>query len=208
MDCSSSGFPVLHYPGVCSNSCPRNWWGYLTTASSVIPFFSCLQSFPASGSFKCVTSVSGGQRIEASASASVIPKNIQGWCTLGLTGLISLLSSGLLRVLQHHNLKASRLQHSAFLMVQLLHPYMKTIALTVQTFVSQVMSLLFNMLFRFVIDFLPKSKCSFIAWLELPSTVILEPKKMKSVNFHFSPIYLPWSDGTWCHDLWFLNVEF
>ena len=117
--------------------------------------FSASGSFPMSQVF-----TSDGQRIGASASASVLPMNIQGWRTLGLTGLISLLSNRLLRVLQHHNLKASRLQHSAFLMVWLLHPYMttgKTIALTVQTFVSQVMSPLFNTLFRFVMDFLEAS---------------------------------------------------
>ena len=81
-------------PGVCSNSCPLNWWCYLTIASSVIPFSCCLQSFPASG---CVTPfqmcqlfLSGGQRIKASASASVLPMNIQVWFPLGLTGWISL----------------------------------------------------------------------------------------------------------------------
>ena len=81
---------------------------------------------------------------------------------------------------QHHSSKASILQHSAFFIVQLSHPYMttgKTIALTRQTFVGKVMSLLFNMLSRLVIAFLPRSKCLLISWLQSPSAVILEPKK-------------------------------
>ena len=84
---------------------------------------------------------------------------------------------------QHHSSKASILRCSAFFIVQLSHPYMttrKTIALTRQTFVDKVMSLLFNMLSRLVITFLPRSKCLLISWLQSPSTVILEPKKIKS----------------------------
>ena len=83
-------------------------------------------------------------------------------------------------LLQHHNSKASVLQHSTFFIVQLSHPYMttgKTIALTRQTFVGKVMSLLFNMLSMLVITFLPRSKCLLISWLQSPSAVILEPKK-------------------------------
>ena len=86
-------------------------------------------------------------------------------------------------LLQHHSSKASILQHSAFFMVLLLHPYMttgKTIALTRWTFVGKVMSLLFNMLSRLVIAFLPGRKCLLISWLKSPSIVILEPKKIKS----------------------------
>ena len=88
-------------------------------------------------------------------------------------------------LLQHHSSKASILWHSAFFMVQLSQSYMttgKTIALTRQTFVSKVMSLLFNMLSRLVITFLPRSKCLVISWLQLPSAVILEPKKIQSVT--------------------------
>ena len=85
-------------------------------------------------------------------------------------------------LLQHHSSKASILQHSALFIVQLSHPYMttgKTIALTRQTFVDKVMSLLFNMLSRLVITFLPRSKCLIISWLQSPSVVILEPPKVK-----------------------------
>ena len=114
-------------------------------------------------------------------------------------------------LLQHHSLKALILQRSAFFMVQLSHPYMttgKTIALTRQTFVGKVMSLLFNMLSRFAIAFLPRGKNLLISWLQSPSAVILEPKKRKVCHcFHSFPIYLPWSDPR-CHDLSFLNVEF
>ena len=99
---------------------------------------------------------------------------------------------------------------SAFFMFQLSHPYMttgKTIALTRHTFVGKIMSLLFNMLSSLVITFLPRSKQLLISWLQSPSAVILEAPKIK-VCFHCFPIYLPWSDGTGCHDLSFLNVEF
>ena len=88
-------------------------------------------------------------------------------------------------LLQHHTSKASILQHSAFFMVQLSHPYMttgKTIALTRWTFVGKVISLLFNMLSRLVIAFLPRSKRLLISWLWSPSAVILEPPKIKSVT--------------------------
>ena len=87
-------------------------------------------------------------------------------------------------LLQHQSLKASMFRHSAFFMVHLSYPYMttgKTIALTRKTFVGKVISLLFNTLFRFVIAFIPRSKCLLILWLQSPSSVILEPKKMKSV---------------------------
>ena len=114
-------------------------------------------------------------------------------------------------LLQHHSSKASILLCPAFFMAQLSHPYMttgKTIALTKRTFVDKVMSLFFSLLSRLVITFLLKSKCLLISWLQSPSAVILEPKKTKvSHCFHCFPIYLPWSDGTRCPDLNFLNVE-
>ena len=97
-------------------------------------------------------------------------------------------------LLQYHSSKASILRCSAFFTVQLSRPYMttgKTLALTRWTFVGRVMSLLFNMLSRLVITFLPRSKCLLISWLQSPSAVILEPPKIKSVSFHFFPIYLP-----------------
>ena len=104
-------------------------------------------------------------------------------------------------LLQHHSLKASILQCSAFFMVQLSHPYMtigKTIALTIQIFVGKIMALLFNMLSRLVIAFLARSKHLLISWLQSPSAVILEPKGGKKIchYFHFFPFYLPWNVGT------------
>ena len=140
--------------GVYSSSCPLSWWCHLTISSSVIPFSSCPQSFPASGSFQMSQLfASGGQSIGVSASTSVLPMNTQDWSPLGWTDWISLQSKGLKSLLQHHSSKASILQCSAFFMIQLSHPFMtiaKTIALTIQTFVGKVMSLLFNMLSRFV----------------------------------------------------------
>ena len=97
-------------------------------------------------------------------------------------------------LLQHHSSKASVLWHSAFLIVQLSHPYMtteKTIALTKWTFVGKVMSLLSNMLPRPVITFLPRSKHLLISWFQLPSAVILEPIKIVSQCFHCFPVYFP-----------------
>ena len=110
-------------------------------------------------------------------------------------------------LLQHHSSKASVLWHSTFFTVKLSHPYMttgKTIALTRWTFVGKVMSLLFNMLSRLIIAFLPRSERLLISWLQSPSAVILEPRKIKSATV--SSI-IAVSDGTRCHDLSFLNAE-
>ena len=110
-------------PGVCSNSCPSSQWCHPTISSSATPFFSCLQSFPVSGSsLMSQRFSSGGQSIRASASASVLPVNIQGWFPLGLTGLISLQSKGLSRVFS----KTTAWKHQffgpqPFLMAQLIH---------------------------------------------------------------------------------------
>ena len=166
----------LPTPGVYSNSCPLSQWCHPIISSSVVPFSSCPQSFPASGSFQMSQLfASGAQSIGVSASASVFPVNTQDWSPLGWTGWISLQSKGLSKsLLQHHNSKASILQHSAFFTVQLSHPYMttgKTIALPKWTFVGKVMSLLFNMLSMLVITFLPRSKRLLISWLQSPSAV-------------------------------------
>ena len=115
-------------------------------------------------------------------------------------------------LLQQHSSKASILQHSTFFIFRLSHPYMttgKTIALTRWIFIGKVVSLLFNMLSRLVIAFLPRSKCLLISWLQSPSAVIFSPpKKIVSHCFNCFPIYLPWSDGTRCYDVCFLNFEF
>ena len=155
----------------CSNSCPLSWWCQQSISSSVVPFSSCPQSFPASGSFPMSWLFpSSGQSIGVLALALVLPVNIQDWFPLGWTGLISLLSKGTLKsLLQHHCSKASILWHSAFFMVHLLHPYITTgttIDLTRWTFVGKVMSLLFNTLSRFFIAYLPRSKHLLISWLQ------------------------------------------
>ena len=159
-------------PRVYSNLRPWRRWCHLTISSSVVPFSSCLQSLPASGSFQMSQFfASGGQSIGVSALASVLPMNIQYWFPLWLTGWKSLL--------QHHSSKASILQHSAFFIVQFSHPYMSTgkIALTTWTFVGKVMFLFFNMLSRLVIAFLARSKHLLISWVQSPSAVISEPRK-------------------------------
>ena len=129
-------------PRTCSNSCPLSLWCHPAISSSVIPFSSSHQSFPASGSFPVSQFfTSRGQSI--GASTLVLPMNIHDWFPLGLTGWI-LHSKGLSRVLQHHSSEASILWHSAFFIVQLSHPYMtsgKIIPLTRWTFVGKVMSL-------------------------------------------------------------------
>ena len=130
-------------PGVYPNSCPLSRWCHPTISSSVVPFSSCFQSFPALGSFQISQLfASGGQSIGVSASALVLPVNTQDWSPLGWTGWISLQSKGLSRVFPNTTVpKASILHHSAFFIVQLSHPYMttgKTIALTRQTFVDKV----------------------------------------------------------------------
>ena len=128
---------------------------------------------------------SGGPSIGVSASASVLPMNTQDYF-FRMDRLDLLAVQGTLKsALQYHSLKASILQCSAFFIVQLSNPYMisgKTTALTRWIFVGKVMSLLFNMLSRLVITFLPRSKHLLISWLQSPSAVILEPKKIKSLT--------------------------
>ena len=170
-------------PRVHPNPCPLSPWCHPTISSSVVTFSSCPPSFPASGSLQMSQLfASGGQSIGVSASASVLPMNTQDWTPLGWTNWVQ---ETLKSLLQHHSSTASILQHSAFLIVQLSHPYMttrKTTALTRRTFVGKVMSLLFSMLSRLVITFLPRSNHLLISWLQSPSPVVLEPPKIKSAT--------------------------
>ena len=131
-----------------------------------------------------------------SFSFSISPSNeYSGLISFRMDWLDLLALQGTLKsLLQHHNSKASVLWHSAFFMVQLSPPYMttgKTIALTRQTFVGKVMSLLFSMLSRLVITFLPRIKLLLISWLQSPSAVILEPQNKVCHCFHCFPIYFP-----------------
>ena len=153
---------------------------------------------------------SGGQSIGASALATLLPMNTQGWFPLGLTGLISLQFKGL-STIQHQNSKASILQHSALFTVQLSHLYVttgKTIASTIGTFVSKMVSLFFNKLSRcHSFPFKEQVSFNFVAAVTVHSDLGAQENKICHC-FQFSPFYLPWSDGTGCHDLRFLNVEF
>ena len=172
--------------GVHPNSCPLSPWCHPTISSSAVPFSSCSQSFQHQGLFKWVRS--------SHQVAKILEFQLQHQSFQWTPGLISfrmdwldlLAVQGTLNsLLQHHNSKASILRHSIFFMDPLSHPYMttgKTIALTRRTFPGKVMSLLFNMLCRLLITFLPKSKCLFISWLKLLYAVILEPKKIKSAT--------------------------
>ena len=212
MDCSTPGFPVPYH--LLEFAQTHVHWVNDTIQSS----HPLLPSSPPAlslsqhrGLFQFRLLASGGQSIGPSVSATVLPVNIQGWFHLGLTGLISLLSKSLKSLLKHCNWKASILWCSAFFMIQLSHPYMtsgKPIVLTIQTFVGKMISLLFNTLSRFVIAFLPRSNSLLISRLKSLSTVIWSPRKKVYNCFHFLSIYLPWSNGTRCHDLCFLNVEF
>ena len=148
-----------------------------------------------------------------SFSFSISPSNeYSGLISFRIDWLDLLAVQGTLKsLLQHLSSKASIFLHSAFFIVEISHPYMttgKTIALSRQTFVNKAMPLLLNMLSRLVITFLPRSKRLLISWLQSPSAVIFGAPKNKVWHcFHSFPIYFPWSDGTRCHDLSFLNVE-
>ena len=150
-------------PRVYSNSCPLSWWCHPTISSSAIPFSSCLQSFPASGSFSNESVLRIRWPKYLSFSFSISPSNeYSGLIFFRIDWFDLIAVQGTLKsLLQHHSSKASVLQCSAFFMVQLSHPYMttrKSITLTRWTFVAKVMSLLFNMLPSFVIAFSPSSK--------------------------------------------------
>ena len=176
MDCSMPGLPVSHHLPESTKHMSIELMMFSKHLILCRPFSSCLQSFPASGSFQMSQFfVSGG------ASASVLPMNIPGWFPLGLTGWISLQSKGLPRVLsnttvqkhQFFSIQPSLWSNSHFL-------YMttgKTIAFTIPTFAGKVTSLLFNMLSIFVIVFLPRSKHRLISWLQSLCAVILKPWK-------------------------------
>ena len=180
MDRSMPGFPVLHHllkfaqthlHGASDSIQPSH---HLSPCSP--PAF---PSFPVSGSFPVSWLFTSG----ASASAPVLPMNMQGWLPFWLTGLISLLTKGLSKIFSSttvQNINSSVLSLLYGPTLTSIHLYMttgKTIALTIQTFGGKVMSLLFNMLSRLVIAFLPRSKCLLISWLQSPFAVILEPKR-------------------------------
>ena len=157
-------------PRVCSNLCPLSQWCHPTISSTVVSFSACLQSCPASGLFHWVSSL---HQVAKVLEFQLQYQSFQRrFCIIsfGPDWFDILEVQGTLKsLLQHHSSKASILWHSAFFMVQLSHPYMttrKTIALTRWTFVGKAMFLLFNMLSRLVITFLPRSKHLLISWLQ------------------------------------------
>ena len=184
MNCSTPGHPVHHQLPECTQT-HVHWVGDAIQPSHPLssPYPPALslsqhQSFQMSQLF-----ASGCQSIGVSASTSILPMNTQS-VSFRMDWLDHLAVQGTLKsLLQHHTSKASIPQYSAFFRVQRSHPYMttgKTIALTRRTFVGKVMSLLLNILSRLVKTFLPRSKCLLISWLQSPSAMILEPKKIKS----------------------------
>ena len=202
MNCSTPGSSVHHLAEFAQIHV--HWIGdaYLTISSSAAPFSFCLV-LPSIKDFSSESAVCiRWPKIGVSASASVLPMNIQAWFPFGLTGLISLLSKTLSRVFasttvwKHQLFSAqSSLWEETLTSV---HDYGKTIALTIETFVGKVMPLLFNILSRFVIVFLPRSKNLLISWLQSPSAVILEPKKTKICrSLYFFSFYLISSNGSW-----------
>ena len=175
-------------PGVHPNSCPLSRWCHPAISFSVIPFSSCPQFLPGSGSFPMSQLFCMRWPKYWNFSFNIIPSNEHpGLISFRIDWLDFLEVQGTLKsLLKYYSSKASLLQHSAFFTVQLSHPYMttgKTIVLTRQTYVGKVMSLSCNMLSRLVITFLPRSKSLLISWLWSPSAVILEPKKIKSSLF-------------------------
>ena len=196
MDCSKPGFPVL----TISRSLLKLMSIELVILSNHLilcyPLLLLPSIFPSIRVFSSETAFRIRWPKYWSFSFSISPSN-------EYSGLISFridwfdlleVQRTLKSLLQHCNSKASILQHSAFFMIQLSHSYTttgKTIALTLQTFAGKVISLFFNMLSRLVVAFLPRNKHLLILWLRSPSTVILEPKKIKCYCFHFFLIYLP-----------------
>ena len=170
---------------VCTNSYPLSWWCYLTISSSITSYYSCPQCFPASGSFPMSQLLAPGGSNYWSFSFSINPSNAYSRlisCRIDCFDLLAFQGT-LKSLLQHCSLETSIHLYSVLFIVQLSHSCVatgKTIAIL--TFVSTVLSLLFNTLSRLVIAFLQNNKCLLISWLQLPSTVILETKKIKSAT--------------------------
>ena len=193
MDCNMPGFLVLRYLLEFAQI-HVHWVGMPSNhLISCCPFSSCPQSFPTSGPFPMSrVFASGGHSIGLSASASVLAMNIQGWSPLGLTDLMSLQSKGLSRVFSSTTFVKHQFfgTQPSFLSNCYISTWLlgKPLTLTIRIFVNKVKSLLFDTPSRFVIAFFSRSKCLLISWLQSLSTVILEPKKIKSVTGStFSP---------------------
>ena len=211
----SRGLPYTRLPCpsptrvACSNSCLSSRWCH-STIWSCHPLLLLPAIFPTIRVFSSESILCIRWPVYWSFSFTISLSNeYSGLISCRIDWFDLLAAQRILKnLLQHHSSNTSILQCSASFIVQLSHPYMttgKTIALTRWTFVDKVMSLLFKMLSKLVITFLPRSKCLLISWLQSPSAVILESPQNKVT--HCFPIYSPWSDGTRCHSLRFLNVE-
>ena len=180
MDWSMQGFPVLHCLPEFAQINVYSVRNTIQPSYPVVSSTSCPESFPSSGSFpRNRLFASGGQRICVSASASVLTMNIQSWFPLGLTGLISLRYKGLSRLFSsttYGSVNSLALNHFYGPTVISYMTTGKAIALTIGT-ISKVVSLLFNMLFRFVIAFLPRNKWLLILWLQSLSAGFCIPRK-------------------------------
>ena len=197
MDCSTPGLPVHHQLPQFTHTHVHRVGDAIQSSHPLYPLLFPPSIFPSIRVFSNESALHVMWPKYWSLSFSINPSNEHpGLSSFRMDWLDLPAVQGTLKsLLQHHSSKASIFWRSAFFTVQLLHPYMttgKTIALTRWTFVGKVMSLLFNMLSRLVITFLPRSKCLLISWLQSPSAVILEPKKIKSDTVStVSPIYLP-----------------
>ena len=177
-------------PGVYPNSCPSSWWCHPTISSSVAPFSSCPQSFPASGSFPVSQLfTSGGQSTGVSASTSVIPVNTQDGLVGSPCSPRDSEESSPTPQFKSINSSALGLLHSPTLTP--IHDHRKNHSLDYMDICWQSNALLLNMLSRLVITSLPRSEHFLISWLQSPSAVILEPQIIKSATISSFPIYLP-----------------
>uniref|UniRef100_A0AC11EUR4 Uncharacterized protein n=1 Tax=Ovis aries TaxID=9940 RepID=A0AC11EUR4_SHEEP len=189
MDCSMPGFLVLHH---LLEFKLMSFESVMTSNYLVL----CHPLLLPSGSFPVSQLFTSRWPKDWSVSFSISPSNeYSGLISFRMDWLDLLAVQGTLKsLLQHHSSKESILRHSAFFTVQLSHPHMttgKTIALSLWSFSGKVMSLLFNMLSRFIVAFLPRSKRLLISWMQLPSAVILETRKIVCHCFHCFPTYLP-----------------
>ena len=213
MDYSTARLPCPPLsPWVCSKSCPSSQWCHPAISCSVVPFSSCPQSLPASGFFPMSQFfASGGQSIGVSASASVLPLNIQGWFPLGWTGWISLQSKGLSGVFSNTTVQKHQFLSTQPSLWSSSHIYkwlLEKPLLWLYTSLPAKWCLCFLILSRFVMLFLLRSKQLLVSWLQSPSADFGAQENKICHCFQCSPFYLPWSDGTRCYDLSFLKAEF
>ena len=199
-------------PWVCLNSCPLNLWCHPTISSSCSPLLLLPSVFPSIRVCSSESALPIRWPRYWSFTFSISPYNeYSGLISFRIDWFDLLAVQGTLKSLLQHQFES--INSSAFSLIYgptltSIHDCWKNHGFDYTDLVGKVISLLFSTLFRFVIAFPPRSKCLLVSWLQSPSTLILEPRKIVCHCFHCFPIYLPLSDGTRCHDLSFLNVEF